>query len=95
MIGYFKGISVNYLAFICVLHFYQNFHCYYSLKRFYYANLGVVDEIYLLTQTYHMFQGREMDTRCTIYKKTEEVYQLKLKASRMFYSEVCESTKIG
>ncbi|KAJ0178946.1 hypothetical protein K1T71_005721 [Dendrolimus kikuchii] len=32
--------------------------------------------------------GREMDTRCTIYKKTEEVYQLKLKASRMFYSEV-------
>ncbi|CAH0729307.1 unnamed protein product, partial [Brenthis ino] len=32
--------------------------------------------------------GREMDTRCTIYKKTDEVYQLKLKASRMFYSEV-------
>ncbi|XP_063533073.1 proliferation-associated protein 2G4 [Cydia strobilella] len=32
--------------------------------------------------------GREMDTRCTIYKKTEEIYQLKLKASRMFYSEV-------
>lgn len=29
-----------------------------------------------------------MDTRCTIYKKTDEVYQLKLKASRMFYSEV-------
>ncbi|XP_013200332.1 proliferation-associated protein 2G4 [Amyelois transitella] len=32
--------------------------------------------------------GREMDTRCTIYKKTDEIYQLKLKASRMFYSEV-------
>lgn len=39
------------------------------------------------------FQGREMDTRCTIYKKTEEVYQLKLKASRMFYSEVSFNVK--
>lgn len=39
-------------------------------------------------------QGREMDTRCTIYKKTDEVYQLKLKASRMFYSEVSDSFKI-
>jgi len=33
-------------------------------------------------------QGREQDTRVTIYKKTDEAYQLKLKASRMFYSEV-------
>lgn len=32
--------------------------------------------------------GREQDTRVTIFKKTEETYQLKLKASRMFYSEV-------
>ncbi|XP_063227576.1 proliferation-associated protein 2G4 [Bacillus rossius redtenbacheri] len=32
--------------------------------------------------------GRELDARCTIYKKTDETYQLKLKASRMFYSEV-------
>jgi len=32
--------------------------------------------------------GREQDTRVTIYKKTDEAYQLKLKASRMFYSEV-------
>ncbi|XP_066993347.2 proliferation-associated protein 2G4 [Anabrus simplex] len=32
--------------------------------------------------------GREVDTRVTIYKKTDETYQLKLKASRMFYSEV-------
>ena len=32
--------------------------------------------------------GREQDTRVTIYKKTEETYQLKLKTSRMFYSEV-------
>ncbi|KAK0083661.1 hypothetical protein PV325_008435 [Microctonus aethiopoides] len=32
--------------------------------------------------------GREQVTRVTIYKKTEEMYQLKLKASRMFYSEV-------
>lgn len=36
----------------------------------------------------YFFKGREMDTRCTIYKKTDEVYQLKLKASRMFYCEV-------
>ncbi|KAK7872179.1 hypothetical protein R5R35_001741 [Gryllus longicercus] len=32
--------------------------------------------------------GREIDTRVTIYKKTDETYQLKLKASRAFYSEV-------
>ncbi|XP_054281507.1 proliferation-associated protein 2G4-like [Macrosteles quadrilineatus] len=32
--------------------------------------------------------GREMDTRVSIYKKTDETYQLKLRASRMFYSEV-------
>lgn len=32
--------------------------------------------------------GREADTRVSIYKKTDETYQLKLKASRMFYSEV-------
>lgn len=32
--------------------------------------------------------GREGDNRVSIYKKTEETYQLKLKASRMFYSEV-------
>lgn len=32
--------------------------------------------------------GREMDTRCTIYKKTDELYQLKMKASRMFINEV-------
>ncbi|XP_017776448.1 PREDICTED: proliferation-associated protein 2G4 [Nicrophorus vespilloides] len=32
--------------------------------------------------------GRESDTKVSIYKKTEEIYQLKLKASRMFYSEV-------
>lgn len=37
--------------------------------------------------------GREMDTRVSIYKKTEETYQLKLKAARMFYSEV--RTKFG
>jgi hypothetical protein len=33
-------------------------------------------------------QGRDLDTRVTIYKKTDETYQLKLKSSRMFYSEV-------
>lgn len=29
-----------------------------------------------------------MDTRVSVYKKTDEVYLLKLKASRNFYSEV-------
>lgn len=32
--------------------------------------------------------GKEIDTRVSIYKKTDETYQLKLKASRMFYTEV-------
>lgn len=32
--------------------------------------------------------GKETDTRVSIYKKTDEIYQLKLKASRMFYTEV-------
>lgn len=32
--------------------------------------------------------GREQDTRVTIYKKTDENYQLKLKASRAFFGEV-------
>lgn len=27
-------------------------------------------------------QGREMDTRTTVFKKTDEMYQLKMKASR-------------
>lgn len=36
-----------------------------------------------------LVQGREMDTRVSLYKKTDDTYQLKLKASRMFYSEVC------
>lgn len=37
--------------------------------------------------------GREYDTRVAIYKKTDETYQLKLKASRNFFSEV--RTKYG
>ncbi|KAF5286835.1 hypothetical protein FQA39_LY00368 [Lamprigera yunnana] len=32
--------------------------------------------------------GKEGATRVSIYKKTDEIYQLKLKASRMFFSEV-------
>ncbi|KAL5293479.1 PA2G4 family protein [Megaselia abdita] len=32
--------------------------------------------------------GREKDTKVAIYKKTDENYQLKLKASRSFYAEV-------
>lgn len=31
--------------------------------------------------------GREMDARVSIYKKTDEVYQLKLKASKRFYTD--------
>jgi hypothetical protein len=30
-----------------------------------------------------------MDTRTTVYKRTEETYNLKMKASRAFFSEVC------
>lgn len=37
--------------------------------------------------------SREMDARTSIFKKTDEVYQLKLKASRMFFSEA--SNKYG
>jgi len=33
-------------------------------------------------------KGREMDTRTTVFKKTDEIYQLKMKASRVFFSEV-------
>lgn len=33
-------------------------------------------------------KGKELDTRATIYKKTEEVYQLKMKASRAVLSDV-------
>lgn len=32
---------------------------------------------------------KEKDTRTTVYKRTENNYQLKMKASRAFYSEVC------
>jgi curved DNA binding protein len=32
--------------------------------------------------------GREVEARVTVYKKTEEVYMLKMRASRAFYSEV-------
>lgn len=34
------------------------------------------------------FQGREKDTKVSIYKKTDENYQLKLKASRALLTEV-------
>jgi len=33
-------------------------------------------------------KGRELDSKTTVYKKTDEVYQLKMKASRAFYSDV-------
>ncbi|XP_069120436.1 proliferation-associated protein 2G4-like isoform X2 [Argopecten irradians] len=33
-------------------------------------------------------KGRELDTRTTVYKKKDMVYQLKMKASRQFLSEV-------
>lgn len=34
------------------------------------------------------FQGREKDTKVSIFKKTDENYQLKLKASRALITEV-------
>lgn len=33
-------------------------------------------------------QGKELDTKVSIYKKTDENYLLKLKASKMFFTEV-------
>jgi len=33
-------------------------------------------------------QGKEMDTRVSVYKRTDEQYMLKLKAARAFFSEV-------
>lgn len=36
-------------------------------------------------------QGKEQDTRVTIFRKTDETYNLKLKASRQFYSKVVKS----
>jgi len=33
-------------------------------------------------------QGKEMDTRISVYKRTDEQYMLKLKTSRAFFSEV-------
>ena len=33
-------------------------------------------------------QGRELESRVTVYKKTDETYMLKMKASRAFFSEV-------
>ncbi|GFS94189.1 proliferation-associated protein 2G4 [Trichonephila clavipes] len=33
-------------------------------------------------------KGKEMDARTTVYKKTDEMYQLKMKASRAFIGEV-------
>ncbi|XP_013391205.1 proliferation-associated protein 2G4 [Lingula anatina] len=33
-------------------------------------------------------KGREMDARTTVYKKKDLIYQLKMKASRQFFSEV-------
>ncbi|OQR66863.1 proliferation-associated protein 2G4-like [Tropilaelaps mercedesae] len=33
-------------------------------------------------------RGKEKDSRCTVYKRTEHSYQLKRRTSRMFYSEI-------
>lgn len=33
-------------------------------------------------------RGRESESRCTVFKRTQHVYQLKLKASRVFFSEM-------
>lgn len=33
-------------------------------------------------------KGRESESRCTVFKRTEHIYQLKIKASRVFFSEM-------
>ncbi|KAI1280872.1 Proliferation-associated protein 2G4 [Halotydeus destructor] len=33
-------------------------------------------------------KGRETDSKTTVYKRTDEIYQLKMKASRAFFSEI-------
>lgn len=40
------------------------------------------------SSNYCHFQGKETDAKTTVFKKTEEIYQLKLKASRALFSEV-------
>lgn len=35
------------------------------------------------------FKGKEAEARVTVFRKTEESYSLKLKASREFFSKVC------
>jgi len=50
--------------------------------------------MFAFANTYsHAFQGREKDTKVSIYKKSEENYMLKLKASRALLAEV--KTKYG
>lgn len=39
--------------------------------------------------------GREKDTKVSIFKKTDENYQLKLKASRALITEVCTKMSIN
>jgi len=50
----------------------------------------VVNEVYAIDVLISTGEGkgREMDTKATIYKKTEEAYQLKMKASRAVLSDV-------
>lgn len=38
--------------------------------------------------------GREKDTKVSIFKKTDENYQLKLKASRALITEVCSAADV-
>lgn len=33
-------------------------------------------------------RGKEKESRCTVFKRTEHVYKLKMRASRVFFSEV-------
>lgn len=50
-----------------------------------------VHEVYAIDMLVSTGDGKtkDKDTRTTVYKRTNNIYNLKMKASRMFYSEVC------
>lgn len=62
---------------------------------------GVVSYIYayfcpfliMFIRLFEIFKGREMETRTTVFKKSNETYMLKMKASRALFTEV--SSKCG
>uniref|UniRef100_A0A1X7T2D3 Uncharacterized protein n=1 Tax=Amphimedon queenslandica TaxID=400682 RepID=A0A1X7T2D3_AMPQE len=45
-------------------------------------------------QRYELGESRQQDTRTTVYKRTEDNYNLKMKSSRAFFSEVCSKFNV-